>query len=95
MILGRGTAKTDAAIIAEYRTFLASESGIATERVRNRVGVAAGAVWKRIGKPIAEWSEEDMLALFSGRCKMGSSPYFMLIACGATTVDHSSLTVHW
>ena len=94
MILGRGTATTDAAIIAEYRTFLASESGIATERVRNRVGVAAGTVWKRIGKPIAEWSEEDMLALFSGRCKMvvyGYSAFLgFLIFRGYVRVRHMS-----
>lgn len=70
MILGRGTATTDAAIIAEYRAFLTSSSGIATDRVRDRVGLAAGTVCKRIGTPIASWSEQDMLALFSGRCKM-------------------------
>jgi integrase/recombinase XerD len=70
MILGRGTATTDVAIIAEYHTFLASSSGIATDRVRDRVGVAAGTVCKRIGTPIARWSEQDMLALFSDRCKM-------------------------
>ena len=70
MILGRGIAQTDAAIVAEYRAFLATSSGITTTRVRERVGVAAGTVCKRIGKPIAEWTEEDMLALFSGRCKM-------------------------
>lgn len=70
MILGRGTAKDDVAIIAEYRVFLASSSGIATDRVRERVGLAAGTVCKRIGKPIGEWTEQDMLALFAGRCKM-------------------------
>jgi site-specific recombinase XerD len=70
MILGRGTATTDAAIIAEYRAFLASSSGIATDRVRERVGVAAGTVCKRMGKPIATWTEQEMLTLFSDRCKM-------------------------
>src|SRR5207302_791888 len=80
MILGCGTAQTDAAILAEYRTFLASESGIATDRVRNRVGVAAGTVCKRIGKPIAEWTEEDVLPLFSGRCKMVVYGYSAFLA---------------
>jgi site-specific recombinase XerD len=92
MILGRGTAQTDAAIVAEYRTFLASESGIATDRVRNRVGVAADTVCKRIGKPIAEWTEQDMLALFSGRCKMvvyGYSAFLaFLIFRGYLSVRH-------
>jgi integrase/recombinase XerC len=69
MILGRGTATDDLAIIAEYRAFLASSSGIATERVRDRVGVAATTVCQRIGKPIGEWTEQDMLALFGGRSK--------------------------
>jgi integrase len=69
MILGCGTAKTEAAIIAEYRAFLASSSGIATEAVRERVGVAATTVCKRIGKPIGEWTEPDMLALFPERSK--------------------------
>ena len=80
MILGRGSATTDAAIITEYRTFLATSSGIATERVRNRVGVAAGTVCKRIGKPIAQWTEADMLALFSGRCKMVVYGYSAFLA---------------
>jgi site-specific recombinase XerD len=80
MILGRGTAQTDAAIIAEYRTFLATSSGITTDRVRERVGVAAGTVCKRIGKPIAQWIEEDMLALFSGRCKMVVYGYSAFLA---------------
>jgi len=75
MILGRGTAPTDAAIIAEYRAFLASSSGIATDRVRNRVGVAAGTVCKRMGKPITAWTEQEMLALFAGRCKMVAYGY--------------------
>ena len=57
MILGRGTAQTDAAIVAEYRAFLATASGIATDRIRDRVGVAAETVCKRIGKPISEWSD--------------------------------------
>ena len=80
MILGRGTATTDAAIITEYRTFLATSSGITTNRVRERVGVAAGTVCKRIGKPIAEWTEEDMLSLFSGRCKMVVYGYSAFLA---------------
>jgi integrase len=69
MILGRGTAQTDPAIVAEYRAFLSSSSGIATDRIRGRVSMAAGTVCKRIGKPIAEWTEADVLALFVGRCK--------------------------
>src|SRR5215471_8108547 len=80
MILGRGTAITDAAIIAEYRSFLTSSSGIATDRVRERVGVAAGTVCKRIGKSIGEWSEQDMLALFDGRCKMVVYGYAAFLA---------------
>jgi site-specific recombinase XerD len=69
MILGRGSAQDDAAIVAEYRAFLVSSSGVDTERVRKRVAGAASTVCKRIGKPIATWSEADMLALFPGRCK--------------------------
>src|SRR5438046_1649753 len=80
MILGRGTGQTDAAIVAEYRAFLASSSGMATERVRNRVGVAAGTVCKRMGKPIAEWTAEELLALFPGRCKMVVYGYSAFLA---------------
>lgn len=69
MILGRGTATNEAAIVAEYREFLATSSGIGTDRVRDRVAVAAGTVFKRIGKPVASWNEADMLALFPGRSK--------------------------
>jgi hypothetical protein len=69
MILGRGSAQDDAAIVAEYRAFLTSSSSIDTERVRKRVAGAASTVCKRIGKPLADWTEADMLALFPGRCK--------------------------
>jgi site-specific recombinase XerD len=69
MILGRGTARNEAAIVAEYHAFLATSSGIGTDRVRDRVAVAAGTVCKRIGKPIASWTEADVLALFPGRSK--------------------------
>jgi site-specific recombinase XerD len=69
MILGRGIAQTDMAIVAEYRSFLATSSGIATKCVRDRVGMAARVVCRRIGKPIAEWTEADVLALFPGRSK--------------------------
>ncbi len=69
MILGRGTATSDAAIIEEYQVFLTTSSGIATALVRDRVGAAAGTVCKRIGKPIAAWTEEDVLAIFPGRSK--------------------------
>jgi len=69
MILGRGTAQTDTAIVAEYRTFLTTSSGIATDRIRGRLSMAAGTVCRRIGKPIAEWTEADVLALFPGRSK--------------------------
>jgi site-specific recombinase XerD len=69
MILGRGTAQTDAAIVAEYHAFLALSSGIESERVCNRVAGAASTVCKRIGKPIADWTEADMLTLYPGHCK--------------------------
>ena len=80
MILGRGTAQTDAAIVAEYLAFLDTASGIDTDRVRDRVGVAAGTVCKRIGKPIAEWTEVDVLALFPGRCKAVVYGYCAFVA---------------
>jgi site-specific recombinase XerD len=69
MILGRGIAQTNTAIVAEYRAFLCTSSGIATDRIRGRVSMAAGTVCRRIDKPIAEWTEADVLALFPGRCK--------------------------
>src|SRR5882672_4190966 len=80
MILGRGTAQTDAAIVADYLAFLATASGIATDRVRDRVGVAAGTVCKRVGKPIAEWTEADVLGLFPGRCKAVVYGYCAFVA---------------
>lgn len=69
MILGRGAAQTDAAIVTEYLAFLATESGLATDHIRGRLGLAARTVCTRIGKPIAEWTEQDVLALFPDRCK--------------------------
>jgi integrase/recombinase XerD len=80
MILGRGTAQTDAAILAEYRAFLTSSSGITTARVRDRVALAASTVCNRMGIPIADWTEAAILALFPGRCKMVVYGYCAFVA---------------
>ncbi|HSH82613.1 MAG TPA: hypothetical protein VLA19_29120 [Herpetosiphonaceae bacterium] len=65
MILGRGTAQTDDAIGAEYAQFLA-DANYAPKVYHDLVQVPA-LLQRRIGKPIAAWTPEDILGLFEQR----------------------------
>lgn len=80
MILGRGTATTEAAILAEYHAFLVASSGIGTDRVRDRVGGAAGTLCKRMGAPIATWTEEGVLARLANRSRAVVYGYCAFVA---------------
>ncbi len=69
MILGRGTAQTNEAIITEYQRFLADGYHIHHENVRKRLREGPGVMCQRIGKPIKAWTDEDILALYQNRKK--------------------------
>jgi integrase len=69
MILGRGTARTDEAIIAEYQQFLADAPHIHNDNVRKRLSEGPLVMSRQIGKSLSEWTDEDILTLYHSRRK--------------------------
>lgn len=67
MILGRGSAQTDQDIIAEYYQFL-HETHDSQSTVQYLRGVP-DIMRRRIGKPIRDWTDEELIALFDDRQK--------------------------
>jgi site-specific recombinase XerD len=63
MILGRGEAKSDAAILAEYRSLLCdpNTSGVSNPAVLHSLEDAPVLMLKSIGKPVAQWSCANVL----------------------------------
>ncbi len=81
MILGHGTAQTDEAIIMEYQQFLlethkAETPSLIFERLRS----TPGTMQRRIGKSIAQWTDQDILGLYNNRCKATWYPYSAFLA---------------
>ncbi len=80
MILGRGAASTDEAIIAEYLQFLEKGQHIQHERVLKNLREAPGVMCRRIGKPIGHWNEQDILALYQDRAKSTGTLYNVFLS---------------
>ncbi len=69
MILGRGSARTEKAIIVEYYNFLEESGDNQTSTILERLKDAPEIMCRRIGKPISKWQDEDIFALFLDRQK--------------------------
>ena len=69
MILGAGTAQTADAIITEYQCFLQMSDNGMTPVILARLQEAPGVMASRIGKPIPQWTDEDLLGLYPDREK--------------------------
>jgi len=69
MILGRGTARTDEQIIAEYHHWLTERSPLHHPNFLKRLREGPGVMSKRLGKPIKAWTDEEILALYHQRSK--------------------------
>ncbi len=67
MIMGRGTATTDAEMIAEYREFVTNYRPIQGESTLAGLLAVPTTLCKRIEKPILAWTDEDIRAVFSDR----------------------------
>jgi site-specific recombinase XerD len=80
MILGQGTACSEQAIIAEYYQFLADHNDGESPVMRTRLRNAPGVMRHRIGKPLADWSDEDILALYARRSKSSRYGYNAFLA---------------
>ncbi len=68
MIIGRGTATTDAEIIAEYCQFMTTYRDL-REKTLTDLLATPSVMCKRIGKPILEWTNEEIQAVFADRSK--------------------------
>ncbi len=70
MILGRGTARTDEEIAADYRQTLEQSGHIRTgTQLFSLLLKVPQVMIRRIGKPIAQWTDEDLLTLYQARTK--------------------------
>ena len=80
MILGRGTATSDEAILTEYRQFVTTMSGLTNAAVCQRLQDAPAVMCRRLGKPLAQWTEEDIRTLFAARAKATQYYYCAFVA---------------
>ncbi len=69
MILGRGTAQADDALIVEYHQFLCDNQQQENPTIIQRLCAGPEVMRHRIGKPIQQWSDEDILGLYTDRGK--------------------------
>jgi site-specific recombinase XerD len=80
MILGRGTAQTDEAIIAEFCQFLEQVGQIrGAERIKDLKTIPA-LLRRRIEKPILQWSDEEILAAYEGKTKNTEYRYSVFLS---------------
>jgi site-specific recombinase XerD len=80
MILGRGTAQTDQALVAEYQQFLLDHYQVKSVAIQHRLQEAPRVMLYRIGKPIAQWTDDDITALYLDRSKATYYPYSAFLA---------------
>jgi site-specific recombinase XerD len=80
MILGRGTAQTDRAIVAEYHQFLQQTSQARVPAILQRLQEAPEIMQRRLGKPPSQWLDEDILSLYADRQKTTWYPYSAFLA---------------
>lgn len=80
MILGRGSAQTDEAIVAEYHQFLSEFHPLGSTTIRQRLCDAPGVMQRRIGKPPSQWQDEEIILLFADRTKATLYPYRTFLA---------------
>ena len=80
MILGPGTARTERTIVAEYHHFLEQNHDATNATILHRLKEAPGTMHRRIGKPLSEWEDREILALYSNRTKATWYPYSAFVA---------------
>lgn len=80
MILGRGTAQTYEAITSEYSLFLETCGHIKSPRRLKNLREVPAIFARRINKPIAQWSDEDIFALYEGKAKATGIRYNVFVS---------------
>ncbi len=67
MILGQGSAQTEPEIFDEYRQFLNQSGDVKDPELLKLLEQAPECMQRRIGKPLGQWTEDDILALYRDR----------------------------
>ncbi len=80
MILGRGSAKTDQAVIAEYHQFLHDYKQQENSEIYKRLFGAPEVMLHRTGKPIQQWDDDEILKLYANRAKTTGYTYSIFLA---------------
>jgi len=80
MILGRGSAKTDQAVIAEYHQFLRDYQQQENPEIYKRLFGAPAVMVHRMRKPIAQWGDDEILKLYVNRTKTTGYTYSSFLA---------------
>jgi hypothetical protein len=89
MILGRGDAQTDAAIVAEYHRFLNEYGNDYVPVVSRRYHRAPALMQQRLGKPPSQWNEDDILRLSGVSLFSRVSPSEFPASCGISWSLHA------
>src|SRR5947208_12007495 len=93
MIFGRGTEKTDEAIIEEYHRYLRESNHLHNATVVTDAYNVPFAMRTLIGKPIIDWKNQDILTLYQQRKRASQSRYSVflnfLLYRGYQRADHS------
>src|SRR2546430_15030999 len=106
MIMGCGMATTDAELIAEYRQFVTTYRTLQSEHTRRQLLAAPAVLCKHIGKPVLEWTDEDIRIVFANKSKRTAyfyRPFFtFLLFRGYRRATfplietlHITLSEHW
>lgn len=80
MILGRGAAQTDDAVLAEYAAFLPIANPTLAPIMLQRLQGAPHVMQHRLGKPPSRWTDADILELYADRQKATWYPYTAFLA---------------
>ena len=80
MILGRGQARSEKAIVAENHRFLETTGGIENPEILKRLKEAPGVLRHRIGKPLDQWRDDDLIGLYQDRTKTVRYGYSAFVA---------------
>ena len=80
MILGHGPARSEQAIVAEYHRFLEAGDDLENATIRARLQDAPGTLRRRIGKPLDQWQDDDLLAVYRERSKTVRYAYSAFLA---------------
>jgi len=78
MILGKGRARTEAGIIREYQQFLIQQ-GYCPKLLKDRRG-APGVMLRRIGKPMVDWEDDEILEIYENKSKTTKTSYSAFLA---------------